>query len=72
MEQQQLKRCSIGVQTFEKVIEGNYLYIDKTEYIYRMVHGASDYYSLSCSCRFGKSLLISTLDTPNSEIYGWG
>ena len=33
MEQQQLKRCSIGVQTFEKVIEGNYLYIDKTEYI---------------------------------------
>lgn len=36
MEQQQLKRCSIGVQTFEKVIEGNYLYIDKTEYIYRM------------------------------------
>lgn len=37
MEQQQLKRCSIGVQTFEKVIEGNYLYIDKTEYIYRMV-----------------------------------
>lgn len=38
MEQQQLKRCSIGVQTFEKVIEGNYLYIDKTEYIYRMVY----------------------------------
>ena len=31
MEQQQLKRCPIGVQTFEKVIEGNYLYIDKTE-----------------------------------------
>ena len=27
MEQQQLKRCPIGVQTFEKVIEGNYLYI---------------------------------------------
>ena len=72
MEQRQLKRCPIGVQTFEKVIEGNYLYIDKTEYIYRMVHGASDYYSLSCSCRFGKSLLISTLDIPNSEIYGWG
>ena len=72
MEQQQLKRCPIGVQTFEKVIEGNYLYIDKTEYIYRMAHGASNYYSLSCSCRFGRSLLISTLDIPNSEIYGWG
>ncbi len=57
---------------FEKVIEGNYLYIDKTEYIYRMAHGASNYYFLSRSCRFGKSLLISTLDIPNSEIYGWG
>ena len=39
MEQQQLKRCPIGVQTFEKVIEGNYLYIDKTEYIVgRLAH----------------------------------
>ena len=43
-----------------------------TEYIYRMAHGASNYYFLSRSCRFGKSLLISTLDIPNSEIYGWG
>ena len=61
MEQQQLKRCPIGVQTFEKVIEGNYLYIDKTEYIYRMAHGASNYYFLSRPRRFGKSLLTSTL-----------
>ena len=61
MEQQQLKRCPIGIQTFEKVIEGNYLYIDKTEYIYRMVHGASNYYFLSRPRRFGKSLLTSTL-----------
>ena len=61
MEQQQLKRCPIGVQTFEKVIEGNYLYIDKTEYIYRMAYGASNYYFLSRPRRFGKSLLVSTL-----------
>ena len=61
MGQQQLKRCRIGVQTFEKVIEGNYLYIDKTEYIYRMAHGASNYYFLSRPRRFGKSLLVSTL-----------
>ena len=31
MEQQQLKKCPIGIQTFEKIIEGNYLYVDKTE-----------------------------------------
>ena len=35
MEQQQLKRCPIGVQTFEKVIEGNYLYIDKKKELFK-------------------------------------
>ena len=61
MEQQQLKKCPIGIQTFEKIIEGNYLYVDKTEYVYRMVHGASNYCFLSRPRRFGKSLLVSTL-----------
>ena len=46
---------------FEKIIEGNYLYVDKTEYVYRMVHGASNYCFLSRPRRFGKSLLTSTL-----------
>ena len=61
MEQQQLKRCPIGIQTFEKIIVGNYLYVDKTEYVYRMAHGASNYCFLSRPRRFGKSLLTSTL-----------
>ncbi|WP_455664390.1 AAA family ATPase [Phocaeicola sp.] len=61
MEQQQLKRCPVGIQTFEKIIEGNFLYVDKTEYIYRMAHGDSNYYFLSRPRRFGKSLLTSTL-----------
>ena len=61
MEQQQLKRCPIGIQTFEKIINKDYLYIDKTEYIYRLAHGASSYYFLSRPRRFGKSLLTSTL-----------
>lgn len=33
----------IGVQTFSKLREGNYVYIDKTEYVYRMTHSASNY-----------------------------
>ena len=34
-----LKRLyPIGIQTFEKIRNGNYLYIDKTEYVYRMAH----------------------------------
>ena len=51
----------IGIQTFSKIREVNYLYIDKTEYVYRMTHSASSYMFLSRPRRFGKSLLTSTL-----------
>ena len=61
MKQQSLKRCPIGIQTFEEIINKDYLYIDKTEYVYRMAYGASKYYFLSRPRRFGKSLLTSTL-----------
>lgn len=50
----------IGIQTFPKIREGNFLYIDKTEYVYRMTHSASSYLFLSRPRRFGKSLLTST------------
>ena len=52
----------IGIQTFFKIREGNFLYIDKTEYVYRMTHSASSYLFLSRPRRFGKSLLVSTLE----------
>ena len=51
----------IGIQTFSKLREGNYVYVDKTELIYRLTHGASSYIFLSRPRRFGKSLLTSTL-----------
>ena len=51
----------VGIQTFRKVREGNFLYVDKTEYVYRMTHGSSPYVFLSRPRRFGKSLLVSTL-----------
>lgn len=50
----------LGMQTFSHVIEGNYLYVDKTAYIYRMTHPGK-YVFLSRPRRFGKSLLTSTL-----------
>ena len=53
----------VGIQTFEKVINGNYLYIDKTEYIYRMTHANGTYFFLSRPRRFGKSLLVSTIQS---------
>lgn len=54
------KRIPIGIQTFEKIREGNYLYVDKTALVYQMTHDSS-YVFLSRPRRFGKSLLCSTL-----------
>lgn len=55
------RRYPVGIQTFSKLREGNYLYIDKSEYIYNLAHGDSQYLFLSRPRRFGKSLLTSTL-----------
>lgn len=53
MEQQQ-KFYPVGIQTFSEIIGKNYLYIDKTGYVYRMTHSASKYMFLSRPRRFGK------------------
>ena len=60
METKQLKRLPVGIQTFSEVIDLDCLYIDKTEYIWNMTH-LSKYIFLSRPRRFGKSLLVSTL-----------
>lgn len=51
----------IGIQNFEKIRTDGYVYVDKTALIHRMVSSGS-YYFLSRPRRFGKSLLISTLE----------
>ena len=51
----------IGIQNFEQIRNDGYLYIDKTALMYQMVKTGS-YYFLSRPRRFGKSLLISTLE----------
>ena len=50
----------VGIQTFRKIIEGGYLYIDKTDLIWHM-QNKRNYVFLSRPRRFGKSLLSSTL-----------
>ena len=55
------KLYPIGIQNFEKIRIDNYLYLDKTALIYQLVKTGS-YYFLSRPRRFGKSLLISTLE----------
>ncbi len=55
-----LRNLPIGIQNFEKLREGEYLYVDKTEQIYRLISSGC-YYFLSRPRRFGKSLLMSTI-----------
>ena len=51
----------IGIQNFEKIRNEGYVYVDKTALIYDLVNSGS-YYFLSRPRRFGKSLLLSTID----------
>ena len=55
-----LKRFPIGIQDFAKIRNEGKYYVDKTELIYKLTH-TDDYYFLSRPRRFGKSLLVSTL-----------
>ncbi len=56
-----LKLYPIGIQTFERIRKEDKLYIDKTEYIYRMAHTSGTYFFLGRPRRFGKSLLVTTI-----------
>ena len=62
MERQQLQRCPVGIQTFSKLREEDYLYVDKTDLVYRLTHGDARSVFLNRPRRFGKSLLVSTLE----------
>ncbi|MGB3848699.1 MAG: AAA family ATPase [Tunicatimonas sp.] len=54
-----MKKLPLGIQDFGKLRRGDYLYVDKTELIYRLLN-TSGYLFLSRPRRFGKSLLAST------------
>ena len=56
-----VNKYPVGIQTFEKIREGNYLYIDKTKYIVDFLTKGMTYVFLSRPRRFGKSLFASTL-----------
>lgn len=55
------RKMPIGIQSFEYLRRENYLYVDKTEFIYNLVTRGKPYF-LSRPRRFGKSLLLSTLE----------
>ena len=51
----------IGIQNFGEIRRDGYVYVDKTALVYKMV-SEGKYYFLSRPRRFGKSLLLSTID----------
>ena len=55
-----MKYLPIGIQTLPKIIENNYIYVDKTRIIHRLVTTGA-FYFFSRPRRFGKSLLVSTI-----------
>jgi len=55
-----MKKLPIGIQTFDKIIEGDYIYVDKTEYAYNLINDYT-YIFLSRPRRFGKSLFLDTI-----------
>lgn len=56
-----MKDITSSVYNFEDLIQGNFLYVDKTEYIWQLIKPAKEMYFLSRPRRFGKSLTVSTL-----------
>ena len=58
-----IKQYPLGIQTFERIRKEDKLYIDKTEYIYHMTHSDGTYFFVGRPRRFGKSLLVSTMQS---------
>ena len=56
-----MMKFPIGIQSFEKIRKENYAYVDKTKLIYQLVNDGTIYF-LSRPRRFGKSLLVSTIE----------
>ena len=56
-----MKDLTSYVFSFEELIRGNFLYVDKTEYIWKLIQTYKGLYFLSRPRRFGKSLTLSTL-----------
>ena len=66
------KLYPVGIQNFESLRKDGYIYVDKTESIYRLAN-TGRYYFLSRPRRFGKSMLISTLEAyfqGKKELFG--
>ena len=56
------RRLPVGIQSFEEIRKGEYLYVDKTDIVWQLANRGKKYNYLSRPRRFGKSLLVDTLE----------
>ena len=56
------RKLPVGIQSFEKIRKDGYLYVDKTDIIWQLANRNKTYNYLSCPRRFGKSVLVDTLE----------
>ena len=57
------RKLPVGIQSFEEIRKGGYLYVDKTDIIWQLANRGKKYNYLSRPRRFGKSVLVDTLET---------
>ena len=68
------RRLPIGIQSFYEIRTKNYLYVDKTDLIWNLANKGKKYNYLSRPRRFGKSVLIDTLQAyfeGKKELFEW-
>ena len=56
------RRLPVGIQSFEEIREDGYLYVDKTDIVWQLANRGKKYNYLSRPRRFGKSVLVDTLE----------
>ena len=56
------RKLPVGVQSFKKIREGGYVYVDKTDIVWELANYGDQYNYLSRPRRFGKSVLVDTLE----------
>ena len=63
MTDNRFRRLPVGIQSFKVIREENYLYVDKSDIVWNMVNLGDKYNYLSRPRRFGKSVLVDTLES---------
>ena len=67
------RKLPVGIQSFEEIRKGEYLYVDKTDIIWQLANRGKKYNYLSRPRRFGKSVLVDTLEAyfmGKKELFG--